>query len=149
MIEADLFQWSIFFCGFCFWQEFVSDEMLFNLFSGSGWRTRTFIWITFVREKIDLLQFTLPESTDVCMLNVWNKWIVIDAIFPCSNFYLFLFGWLPHYKWLPSKKLFNFCFWEEMLYKGFSSRVRYFANQSALLLWFRLGSNVELYMCRT
>ena len=44
MIEADLFQLSIFFCAFCFWQEFVSDEMLFNLFFGSGWRTRTFIW---------------------------------------------------------------------------------------------------------
>ena len=27
-----------------FWQEFVSDGMLFNLFFGSGWRTRTFIW---------------------------------------------------------------------------------------------------------
>ena len=28
--ETGLFQWSIIFCGFCFWQEFVSDEMLFN-----------------------------------------------------------------------------------------------------------------------
>ena len=35
------------------------------------------------------------------------------------------------------KKLFNFCFWKEMLCTGFYSRVRYFANQSALLnLWF-------------
>ena len=35
-------------CGYCFWWEFISDEMLFNLFFGSGWRTRTrtrtFIW---------------------------------------------------------------------------------------------------------
>ena len=29
--ETGLFQWSIILCDFCFWQEFVFDEMLFNL----------------------------------------------------------------------------------------------------------------------
>ena len=42
--ETDLFQWSIISCVFWFWQEFVFDEMLFNLFFGFGWRTWKFIW---------------------------------------------------------------------------------------------------------
>ena len=73
------------------------------------------------------------HAGDVCWMFEINE-LHLMLSFLAVFFTKFCFGWLPHYKCLTSKKCSTSISKKKnmALYTGFSSRVRYFANQDSL-----------------
>ena len=71
--ETGLFQWSIIFCSFCFWQEFVCDEMLFSLLLFLLLlQVRYLIWIRFTKNGTQFPRVLLINSPSPVNQSLWR-----------------------------------------------------------------------------